>query len=280
MFRTIVSKTQSIQQRNMKRPKKNLVWLAVLSSSLTNSCGFAPQIRHMSVIPSQHHRPDVSLNRANTIRCFASSGDGIVGKVKNAAKSILPKSWFQSDAERRATLERKQMRDEMKGSLKAMLKDAPFPVRALGSVIAPMMSSALSGLAEGVAEQQQAVSDQLDKARSLIAADQQVIAILGEGVQVGSPFSQASSSSNINGRVSATVELGFPVSGSRNSGTARLSSVNGEIRLLEVQAGGRVIRVNTEMPRFSSPSSGRFSGSRDDGDVIEAEIIEKDWRSN
>ena len=67
------------------------------------------------------------------------------------------------------------------------------------------------------------------------------------------------------------------VSGSRSAGIARLLATQDGIAQLQVEADGRAITVNLSKSRFSSGSGGKssYASSRDDDNIIEAEIIEK-----
>lgn len=199
--------------------------------------------------------------------------DTITNAAKSAAKSVLPSSWFQSEKEKQAAIERKRVQKEVSGGIQEVLKDAPLPIRMMGSMFGPLVSSAMSTMAESLAEQQSVAEDYLSQARQFLQSDPSVTRLLGEPIQVGSPFSQSSSSSSINGRTSTRIELGFAVQGSRVSGVAQLSATEAGIQRLIVQAQGRQIDVN-----LSSTPYGRVGGTRGDDDIIEAEIVEKDTR--
>jgi hypothetical protein len=250
-------------------------------TTTTRDLGFAS-----SNSPQLHSRPQYpAWNLQQTTRLYSSkkdssgsgSGSGIISKVKNVVKSILPTSWFQSEKEKKAAIQRKIVKDEVKGSLAAMLKDAPLPVRMIGSMIAPLMSTVMAGLAESMAEQQATIESVLKDARSYLAADAGVASIIGSGIQLGQPQSQSASSTNINGQKTSRIELGLPVTGSLGTGTVRLSAANGKIEKLQVEANGKVIAVNLSSNggpwRRKSAFSGSSSSSGDD--IIEAEIIEK-----
>lgn len=206
---------------------------------------------------------------------------GLLDSVKDVAKAILPSSWFQSDAERQAALERKQRTDEIKGGLRELFKDAPLPIRALGGLVAPLVSSAMSAAAESLAQQQAAVDDYLAQAQRCLQADPAVVRRLGDPVRVGSPFSQSSSTTNVNGKSTSRVQIGFAVSGSKGVSAMAQLSATGEAGLqsLVVQGPGFTLNVNVNKTSSSSSSSAnskRFSSGNDDDDVIEAEIIDKD----
>jgi hypothetical protein len=253
------------------------------TTTTTRDPGFAS-----SNSPQLHSRPQYpAWNLQQTTRLYSSkkdssgsgsgSGSGIISKVKNVVKSILPTSWFQSEKEKKAAIQRKIVKDEVKGSLAAMLKDAPLPVRMIGSMIAPLMSTVMAGLAESMAEQQATIESVLKDARSYLAADAGVASIIGSGIQLGQPQSQSASSTNINGQKTSRIELGLPVTGSLGTGTVRLSAANGKIEKLQVEVNGKVIAVNLSSNGGQWRRKSAFSGSRSSSgdDIIEAEIIEK-----
>jgi hypothetical protein len=212
-----------------------------------------------------------SNDRNNNDGGFLST---ITNAAKSAAKSILPSSWFQSEKEKQAAMERKRVQKEVSGGIKEVLKDAPLPIRMMCSMFGPLVSSAMSTMAESLAEQQSVAEDYLSQARQFLQSDESVARLLGDSIQVGTPFSQSSSSSSINGRTSTRIELGFPVQGSRMSGTAQLSATEKGIQRIILQAQGRQIDVN-----LSSTPYDKLKGSRrGSDDIIEAEIIEKDTR--
>jgi hypothetical protein len=163
-----------------------------------------------------------------------------------------------------------------------MLKDAPLPVRMIGSMIAPLMSTVMAGLAESMAEQQATIEAVLKDARSYLTADAGVASTIGSGIQFGQPQSQSASTTSINGQSTSRIELALPVTGSLGTGTVRLSAANGKIEKLQVEANGRVISVDLSSKggpgRRRSAFSGGSSRSSSGDDIIEAEIIEKDTK--
>lgn len=226
---------------------------------------------------SIHLPPSATTQRAmrrfspTSTSLHASKNDNsFLIKVGKSVKSFLPATWFQSEEEKKAQLERKKVQDEISGGLAEILKDAPLPIRMLGKMVEPLLSSALSGMAETFAEQQAKVESLLNEARLYLEADDNVKNELGETVQIGTPFSQSSSSSNINGKTMSRVELAFPVTGSRSSGIAQLMSTGDGIQSLKLQTGGRVIDVNRTKRRRRMPT--------DDDNIIEAEIIDKNTK--
>jgi len=150
-----------------------------------------------------------------------------------------------------------------------MFKDMPFPIRMAGKMMAPL----LSRVSEEMAEQSRAAQDMLEEAKARLVNDAALRRQLGEPIQVGSPFSQSSSSVSINGKSTTKVQASFQVVGPYGSGVATLDSSNGEIQSLIVNVNGRNISVGASSGNVFGRASS--SGSRAKDDVIEAEIIEK-----
>ncbi|KAL3788705.1 hypothetical protein ACHAW5_010568 [Stephanodiscus triporus] len=199
---------------------------------------------------------------------FKKSGANLMRKGADKVKSFLP-SFLRSKDEKRADVIRREREGEISGGINAMLKDMPLPVRALGRIVSPLLARA----AEEMAEQSRQAQDILEEARLRSASDPDVVETLGEPVRAGRPFSQSSSSISINGRTTTTVKASFPVTGKRGEGIATMESSDGEIRSLTVNVNGRNISVGSR-PRRGGSAYGK-SSSTNDGNVIEAEIIEK-----
>ena len=256
--------------------RRKIFWTAAAALSTTLSANAF--VIQRPLLTSSSSPAYLQPHRPVQTRLFATNnnkndGGSFLTTLKNAAKSVLPSSWFQSEKEKKAALERKRVQDEVSGGLREMLKDAPLPIRMMGSMITPLMSSVMSGLAETMANQQEEVDSILRSAKSYLLADEAVGRLLGEPISVGAPFSQSSSSASINGETTTKVQLGFPVNGSRSSGVAQVSSTNGQVQQLQLQANGRVINVSLS----SSKRPKKFVQSSDDN-VLDAEIIEKDTK--
>eukprot|EP00977_Amphora_coffeiformis_P001867 scaffold360_cov192-Amphora_coffeaeformis.AAC.7 len=202
-------------------------------------------------IPSSPSRPFSST----TIRRFSSrnnnnnnnnnSDGGVLDKIKNAAtsvaKSILPTSWFQTEKEKQQAMERQRVKDEVKGGLTELLKDAPLPVRMMGKMMGPLVSSAMSTMAESMAEQQKSIEETLSQATMYLQSDEAVTRLLGPDPQ--------------------------------------LSATEAGIERIVLQVDGR--QINVSLASSSSSRRKSFSGGsskNDDDNIIEAEIIEKDTR--
>ena len=219
---------------------------------------------------------------------------GFLGKVK----SMLPTKWFGTDEEKKAQIERQRVKDEVSGGLDAMLRDAPLGIKMMGKVMAPLLSKAASSMAESMAEQQALLERVLDDTRQSLANDPDVVSMLGgPPIQVGTPFSQSSSTTSINGQTQTSVQLLVPVQGQYGSGTARVSATaQGVSQILLEVAGGPTLNVNlnyqnnsgyggynnnyNSFPGSSSQGRRRGGSNFDNDDIIEAEIVDKDTNNN
>jgi len=279
-----------------KQLSKRMLLFTVAAAFSTNSA-------NAFVLSPSHQRPPLSygvgnaqtpktpsssniLARRNTpqlaqqTRLYSSKDDS--GLLKRVAKTLLPKKWFQSEEEQKADLARQEVKDQVQGGIKELLKDAPLPVRMMGSLISPLLSNVASNLSESLAEQQKSMDSVLEDSRAYILGDDVALQALGEPIQVGTPFSQSSSTSIMNGQKTTKIVLGFPVEGSVASGVAQAEANEQGVSRLVLQVNGR--QINVSLSRRGSPSaSGRVgknhqmrkAGSSMDDNIIEAEIIEK-----
>lgn len=200
-------------------------------------------------------------------------------KVKNLVPSFLkPKSSNLTQKEK--------AKNELSSSIDTMLKDAPLGVRMMGKMISPILSSVAGNLAKAMEEQSKQMSDLLSDARMYIVSDSVVSQELGEPIEVGSIFSQSSSSMNVNGRTSSRINASFEVRGSRGSVIASMDASDGKISNLLLNMNGRSVSINvTGMPKQTvsgSSPKGRSSGSGGlkknrviDAEIIDAEFVEK-----
>jgi hypothetical protein len=257
-----------------------LMAAAALGSSLSNSAeAFSPLPRH-HIIQQHHlqHPPRLESPRfpSSTRRYSSSKNDGFLDKVKDVAKSILPKKWFQSEEEKQTAIERRRVEKDVSGGIQTMLKDFPLPVRMLGSMVAPL----ISGLAAEISEQQRQVEDLLEDARAYLLRDPAASLALGEPITVQPPFSQSSSTISVNGQTRSQTQAAFNVMGSQSAGVARMEASQGQISSLILDVNGRSIRVNlsSSSPKFSQ---GDFTSSlgknpRNKGEIIDVEFVEKE----
>ena len=161
----------------------------------------------------------------------------------------------------------------------------------LGQMIKPMVGSLVGGMAQAMEEQQKQMSEMLDDARSYIVQDPAAVQLLGEPLEVGSPFSQSSSTMSVNGETRTNLQASFEVRGDRGSGVATIASSNGRIENLSLNVNGRNMAIDVTRRGGASfqstDSASSWSGSpkRSDGigknrsmsddDVIDAEFVEK-----
>jgi hypothetical protein len=204
-------------------------------------------------------------------------GGGFFGKLGKAAKSFLPTKLFGSEEEKAKLARKREVKDQVTGSMDEMLKGAPLGVRMMGKMVAPLMGNLASTMAEGFAEQQRTTEALLDDAREYILGDPAVTQAMGTPIQMGAPFSQSSSMSSVNGKTQSRIELALNISGPKRAGIARILATEGGISQLLVESGGKVFNVNLASKGRRSSKTKSF-GSRGGGDdnIIEAEIIDKD----
>ncbi|KAI2501986.1 hypothetical protein MHU86_12469 [Fragilaria crotonensis] len=115
------------------RPKKLMLLTAAaaLGSTLPNGYAFSP------LQPLVQAKP-VSFQPQTRLFSSTRGDEGFFGGLKKVVKSILPKSWTQTEEERKAEITRKELKKDVESSITAVLKDAPLAVRMLGSLVAPI----------------------------------------------------------------------------------------------------------------------------------------------
>lgn len=210
-----------------------------------------------------------------------------LGNVGDKIKSLFGKN--DNDAKKGGGITKKeQTKQDVSSSIDTMLKDAPLGVRMMGKMVKPLISSVVGNLAQAMEEQTQSMNDVLDNARNLIVRDGRAIEFLGEPIEVGSPFSQSSSSVSINGETRSSIQASVEVRGSRGSGVATISATDGQIHTLNLNVAGRNISIDT-IPSASADSwassSQSFAGSkrsdglgknsRGDDNIIDVEFVDK-----
>uniref|UniRef100_A0A7S1DCZ1 Uncharacterized protein n=1 Tax=Cyclophora tenuis TaxID=216820 RepID=A0A7S1DCZ1_CYCTE len=208
---------------------------------------------------------------------------GLFGGIGKVVKGVLPKSWTQTKEERKVELQRRERREEMSSNIQSLLRDAPFPVRMMGSMISPLVSGMVSSLAETMSAQQQQMDQLLDDAKSYLLGDPIAVEQLGTPIVVQTPFSQSSSTSSINGNTTTQIQASFAVQGSRQQGIVTMTANEAGIQQLMLQVGGRNISVQLSRKGSSSTSDTfRSSGTTSLGknrinkdDIIDAEFVEK-----
>lgn len=173
---------------------------------------------------------------------------------------------------------------EISDGIDALFKDAPLGARLLSKMIKPIVGSVVGNIAQAMEDQSREMEDLLNNARTLILRDTNARRELGQPLEVGMPFSQSSSSMNINGQKSSQVQSSFEIRGSLASGIATMEATNGDISSLtvNVNGGGYFVIDTVRREGSSNGSSGGFSkqgtlGRNNIGkdDVIDVEFVEK-----
>jgi len=234
---------------------------------------FSDRFVHGPPSMPQHRRRDTAT------RLFSSNNkdEGFLSKIGNTVKSFLPTRLFGSNEEKQELARKKEYRDQVSGSLDSVLKDAPLGLRMMGKMITPLVSSMASSFADTMAEQQRTMEEVMDDARGYLMSDPAVTGLLGEPISMGTPYSQSSSTTNINGKTQSRVELAMPVYGSRGSGTVQLLATQDGISQMQLDAEGR--RVNVSLSKAKSSFRGSsFDRVNGDDNVIEAEVIDKETK--
>lgn len=214
----------------------------------------------------------------------------ILKKATDKLKDLVPS--FLKPKSTKIT-QKEKAKNEVSSSIDTMLKDAPLGIRMMGKMISPLISSVAGNIAEAMEEQSKQLSDLMDDAKMYIISDSNVVNELGgEPIQIGMPFSQSSSTTNINGKMSSSVNSSFEVRGRRSGGVATMSAANGQIQQLVIDVNGKRLYVNlsgspSQKRTTVDASSSTFSGSKggspglgknrviNDDEIIDAEFVEK-----
>eukprot|EP00546_Thalassionema_frauenfeldii_P006728 CAMPEP_0178916376 /NCGR_PEP_ID=MMETSP0786-20121207/12599_1 /TAXON_ID=186022 /ORGANISM="Thalassionema frauenfeldii, Strain CCMP 1798" /LENGTH=282 /DNA_ID=CAMNT_0020589693 /DNA_START=97 /DNA_END=945 /DNA_ORIENTATION=+ len=279
---------RTLNAKNSSPPSRHRVLVltaAAAFASIIPSTSYAFSPPRSIILPSKYNPSPLEEPRALRqcqTRYYASKreeDDGIFNSLKKAARKVLPKSWTQSEEERKAYLVKKEREQELSSGINQILKDAPLPVRMLGSLVTPIFSQ----VASSFQEQQEQTMDLIEEARSFIVSDNDAISMLGEPIVVQPPFSQSSSSSSINGETTTQVQASFPVQGQYQQGIASMTATEAGIQRLVLQVGGRNINIKLDKGRNAFQSSGQFDKSQQFGknrinknDIIDVEFVEKD----
>jgi hypothetical protein len=205
--------------------------------------------------------------------------------VKRVARKVLPTKWFRSRKEKLEIERKKQVKNKIQGELNDLLKGAPLPIRTFVKyAVAPMLGKLASKVAEGVEAQRKTMEKILDDTRSYLLNDDEITNLLGEPIQLGTPFAQSSSSASINGRRQTRIEFSLEVSGPKNNGVVRVIATGEGIGQLLVESTGKIYNVDLSSKgggRKMKKKVGRGSSSsnsvwnNDEGQIIDAEIVDK-----
>ncbi len=244
------------------------------SRSSTYSYGYSSTTTRTFFSSRNDHNNHNDENKKNSIK----------DKIKKFIPSFLkPKSML---TKREQT--KQETKQNISSSIDTVLKDAPLGIRMMGKMISPILSSVAGNLAEAMEEQSRQMEDMLNDARMYIVSDRDAVNALGEPVEVGSPFSQSSSSMNVNGRTSSRINASFEVRGSRSGGVATMDATDGKLSRLILNVNGRNINIGltTSASVSGTTSSGSRSSSKSssgigknrgfsEDDIIDAEFVEK-----
>ena len=110
----------------------------------------------------------------------------------------------------------------------------------------------------------------MDEALEYLNTDAEVTDVLGNGIQLGPPFSRSSSSEMVNGISTSRLQLGIPIRGSRGEGRAMLFADDEGITQIGLDAKGHdsLIDVNLDGTRTRSNSKAK------DEEVIDATVVD------
>ncbi len=265
--------------------------LATLSHHFITSRGIATRshlhapLHHDDAFPHSHI-PQRQNYQFHPTRLYGSKKEGekksFLEQAADKVKSILPFSKSKSQMTKK-----EEAKQDVSTAIDTMLKDAPLGVRMFGKMMKPMVGSLVGGMAQAMEDQQRQMSDLLSDARNYIVQDPNAVQLLGEPVEIGSPFSQSSSTMSVNGQTRTNLQASFEVRGGRGVGVASISSVDGRIENLTLNVGGRNIRVDvTKSGSYNSADVSWDSGMKSGGtgktgkkfkdeDVIDVEFVEK-----
>lgn len=234
---------------------------------------FVGKIQPMQMNPRCRHRYNNQTRLYGTEKSFFE-------KVGDKVKSILP------FGKKEALTKKEQAKQDVSSSIDTVLKDAPLGVRMMGKLIKPLVSNMAGSIAQAMEEQSRQMSDVLGDARRLIVQDSRATDYLGEPIEVGSPFSQSSSTVSVNGKTRSSVQASFEVRGRRGSGVATMTATDGQIDQLSLNVNGRNISIDTILSSSSWSSTsvskdddvtsrGLGRNRRKDDDIIDAEFVDK-----
>ena len=130
-----------------------------------------------------------------------------------------------------------------------------------------MMGRVESELSESMARDRRSTRALLADARDCLLSDPAVRNLVGESredIVLGKPYSQSSSKTMVNGVTRSRLQLIIPISGSVATGRVRLVADQDGITLLEVEVGGRVVKVPLD------------NGRRRMDDAMDADVVDRE----
>jgi len=250
--------------------------------SLSRSCGITQRIPLCENIYNPQYRQHLSKILITTKR-FNSRGTGkdkeesFFTKALDKIKSIVP--FLKDDKQKKDELVRKESARRVSSEIDRMFKDAPLGLRMMSKMISPLFGSLAGGLVEAAREQTRQMDELLNECENLIVSDYAVRQVLGEVIELGSPFSQSSSTVSVNGETRKQVEARFQVTGNRGAGIGTLYATERGIENLVVNINGRNLYINTSGPVSVTSDNTKVNIMKNKkfgkDDIIDAELVEK-----
>ncbi|CAB9505412.1 expressed unknown protein [Seminavis robusta] len=127
----------------------------------------------------------------------------------------------------------------------------------------------------------------VDQAALFLQHNEMAASLLGSSLQYGQPFSQSSSSTSINGRMSSSVQASFEVWGTQGQGVATATSIDGNLEYMDLEVNDRLYRLDINAPPMSTSnyyqatnpgidpwSAVIYDDDEDDEDIVEVEVLE------
>jgi hypothetical protein len=145
----------------------------------------------------------------------------------------------------------------------------------IGKMMSPLIGSLAGGLVEAAREQSRQMDELLNECENLIAADYLARQELGDIIDIGSPFSQASSTVSVNGVTRKKIEAKFEVRGSKGGGVGILYASERGIDNLLVTVNGRTLNIDTSGRIRTEKSKSYLGKNKGKDDIIDAELVEK-----
>jgi hypothetical protein len=231
---------------------------------------------------SHHSITPLRLSHHSSTKRYHSWGSGDSGNPKDKSfitraldkiKSMVP--FLKDEKQKKADIIRKQSADRVSSEIDRMFQDAPLGLRMIGKMMSPLIGSLAGGLVEAAREQSRQMDELLNECENLIAADYLARQELGDIIDIGSPFSQASSTVSVNGVTRKKIEAKFEVRGSKGGGVGILYASERGIDNLLVTVNGRTLNIDTSGRIRTEKSKSYLGKNKGKDDIIDAELVEK-----
>ena len=187
-----------------------------------------------------------------------SDKESILEKAANKIKSILPfGSKSSKNSKSQITTAKQKAKNSVSTSIETALKDAPLGIKLMGKLIAPILSNLVGSLAQSMEESQAQFDNVMKDVVYYLQIDPTAQSVFGSGgaIEVGSPFSQSSSTMSINGQMESRMQSSFEVKGVNGGGIATVSAVNGVIQSLLLNVNGRNIDIDTNAAKSANANA-------------------------